>query len=432
MMQIPNPKSRRQRSIPCPGLLGKQARRILSALLALLLVSGSGLPAAAITCNQATLEPSMPAPLAYSFQPRAPVRPFYQWLNNNGYCGEVSLLEAGLANGQWISQANSRSIASPFTSYTQTGRKTGIKFYSQMLLDDYAKPTTTTAVSYGKAALYMKLAATSYPSSVQTTGQAGFANFMRWIKAKIVAGDQVTLGVINAFDTSPPYSHIVNVIRVESNYPASDTAYHADDVLYIDDHGLMTLGDYNPAIPPGTTSTSDCAPFVFGYSFAKWATSVGSRKIYGIPLPTSRSRNYAYAVSGVLDSQGNTLPVQLSITNNDNPMNPIAGYNYEAPMIGTSIVGNSFTNTLPTAIRLTLSATVSGLVTGNAYNLYLYKFTARPLLGAFAVPTSNFNANAGLATQTLSFVATGPTYTSVVEALSSDTIAFRAVPATAP
>jgi hypothetical protein len=34
--------------------------------------------------------------------PRVPIQPFYQWQNNNGYCGEVSMIEAGLANGQSV------------------------------------------------------------------------------------------------------------------------------------------------------------------------------------------------------------------------------------------------------------------------------------------------------------------------------------------
>jgi hypothetical protein len=38
------------------------------------------------------------------------VTPFYQWENNNGYCGEVSMMQAGLNNGQWMSQFNARLV----------------------------------------------------------------------------------------------------------------------------------------------------------------------------------------------------------------------------------------------------------------------------------------------------------------------------------
>lgn len=375
----------------------------------------------------------MPSSLTYRFAPRAQVRPFYQWLNNNGYCAEVSLLAAGLAHGQWISQYNTRSIATPFTSYTQTGKRSGINFYAQMLLDDFAKPTTTTANSYGKAAAYMRLAAAAYPSAAQAIGQAGYNNFLLWIKARIVAGDQVTLGVIDTFDTSPPYSHVVNVVRIESNYPATDTTYHSDDVLYVEDHGLVTEGGGNPAIPPGTTSSTDCTPFVFGYTFARWSSTVSNSKIYGIPLPKSGAKNYAYAISGVIDNQGNTLPVQLEITSNGYPANAIAAWNYEAPMIGTSQYGSSSTNTAPVAANLTLKATISGLTPGAAYNLYMYRSTTRPLLGVWSsIPTANFNANAALATNKTSFTATATTYSVTVTTPSSSSVAFRAVRADAP
>jgi hypothetical protein len=48
------------------------------------------------------------------------------------------------------------------------------------------------------------------------------------------------------------------------------------------------------------------------------------------------------------------------------------------------------------------------------------------------VPTSSFNAQASLATHTTHFVADGPTFTTSVKRLSSQTIVFRAVPADAP
>jgi len=35
---------------------------------------------------------------------------FYQWANNNGYCGEVDLIQAGLNNGQWMSQYDARLV----------------------------------------------------------------------------------------------------------------------------------------------------------------------------------------------------------------------------------------------------------------------------------------------------------------------------------
>jgi hypothetical protein len=132
------------------------------------------------------------------------------------------------------------------------------------------------------------------------------------------------------------------------------------------------------------------------------------------------------------DTQNATLPVTLTMTTT-NPVDPIIGQRYEAPFIGTSITGDSYTNRKPAAMKLTLTATVSGLVSGKAYVLYQYKTSTTPLpKGPLAVPSANFNANAKMASATVRFTATGATYVTSVSVLSSDTVVFRCVPATAP
>ena len=39
------------------------------------------------------------------------ISPRLQWNENNGYCGEVSLISAGLYYGQYLSQYDARSLA---------------------------------------------------------------------------------------------------------------------------------------------------------------------------------------------------------------------------------------------------------------------------------------------------------------------------------
>jgi hypothetical protein len=152
---------------------------IVTALLALsLIAAGTGSVRSAFlkaspVCTQAALDGVDPPSRTYSFRPRVPLVGFYQWENNNGYCGEVSLMQSGLALGQWISQFNARSIASPFAnSIAQTGSSTEgrIKFLSQLLLDDFAPTGTTSGNSFGNAAANMKLVATAFKSSQQKSG----------------------------------------------------------------------------------------------------------------------------------------------------------------------------------------------------------------------------------------------------------------------
>ena len=120
-----------------------------------------------------------------------------------------------------------------------------------------------------------------------------------------------------------------------------------------------------------------------------------------------------------------------------NPQDPLAGWRYENSMIGTDIQGMSCTNTPPQypMIPIDLQVTVGGLTVGAAYNLYEYDFAAvdaDPTHPALAIPSSNFNANAGLATRRTQFVASGSTYTLQMQRRSDQIVFFRAVPASAP
>ena len=134
-----------------------------------------------------------------------------------------------------------RTIATPFDpSIGQTGDKKdgSIEFLAQMLLDDFAPVDTTTGNSLGKAADHLKLIASSYPSSTQSTDLKGYENFLSWIKNETVYGNHVIIGIIEESTTpNKPYGHIVNVVRVESDFPESDLSYHGNDTLWIDDHG---------------------------------------------------------------------------------------------------------------------------------------------------------------------------------------------------
>ena len=92
----------------------------ISAIFLTLLVAIAGAVAGraeapAPGCGQARVEARLgaPAPPAASTShiiPSGTAAPFYQWESNKGYCGEVSLMSAGLINDQWMSQYNARLV----------------------------------------------------------------------------------------------------------------------------------------------------------------------------------------------------------------------------------------------------------------------------------------------------------------------------------
>lgn len=355
-------------------------------------------------------------------------KPFYQWESNLGYCGESSLIQAAMSLGQWISQYNARTLNSSFPpSISQTGvaeGKSPAKNFAEVLLDDSPQQGENV---FSSAASNFGLVATDFDSTNQKTGQAGYQQFMQWIKAELSAGNRVTIGVVTD-NSGGAYSHIVSVVRFDVNDPSS-SSYDPDDVLYFDDHGLITSSN-NPAVPLGSSSSpKGCTPFIFGNKLSSWPLKIasGGSKNYAIPLPTNDYKNYGTSISGIKDIKSEAFPVSLTFTTS-NPKNPICDYQYEAPFIGSSDTGSSVTNVAPKTQIMNMTALVSNLTIGNQYNFFTYKWTARPLpSGPLQIPTSDFNSNSDQASSVFSFTASSSTFETSFLINSSDTIVIRVV-----
>lgn len=434
--------------------------------------------AAESNCGQKLVDGTTPPATTSYIYPRQPLKPFYQWENNDGYCGEVSMMQAGLNNGQWMSQFNARLICG--TGLSQSGpdgacaaHKNQVNFNAQLLIEDpgtgVSGPNT-----YANAALCLsnsQLSATTYNYSAQSSGIAGYEEYMSWVKQQVIDGHQVTIAVLLNGGSDPQYDHEVSVIKIGTNHSPTDSTYYSDDVVYFDDHGVYTLSGNkftsNPPIPPGAGSDSKgCTPYVFGYTFGSLAnTRAGANgkhaQGYSIIIPGDGAiqvytggsgydtvpilgpHNYAFSVAGPEDPSGVTLPVALTIVGptvtkgSTNPLDPISGYDYENPMIGTSVWGLSCTNKPPSAwmTNFVLQATVSGLTSSVSYNLYEYDFSSvigEGSAATLAVPTEDFNANAGLATHVTTFTAVSSTYVQTVTRTSDQIVVFRCVPVSAP
>ena len=428
-------------------------------------------------CSQKLVDGTTPPATTSYIYPRQVMHPFYQWENNDGYCGEVSMMQAGLNNGQWMSQFNARLICG--TGLSQSGpdgactaHHNQVNFNAQLLIED---PDTGVSGKniYASAALCLansRLAASTYDYTHQPPGMAGYKDYMSWVKQQVIAGHQVAIALLINGGTDQQYDHEVAVIKIGTNHSPADATYYPDDVIYFDDHGVYTLFGtnfgLNPPIPPGAGSDSTgCTPYIYGYTFASLAnTRAGANRNnaqgYSIVIPGHRTiqvytggsgydtlpiigpHNYAFSVSGPEDPTAVTLPVALTITGPTitkgitNPLDPIAGYDYENPMIGTNLLGFSCTNRRPGWMpHFQLQASVSGLTEGTSYNLYEYDFSSVTGDGAAAalpVPVDNFNANAGLATHVTTFTASSSTFTQTITTSSDKIVVFRCVPVSAP
>ncbi len=304
------------------------------------------------------------------------IPPRLQWNGNGGYCGEVSLISAGLYFGQYVSQYQARICAIGDTPQSK----------GEMLL----------GVNDRRAAERMHLKSIEWNGR----GQRSTGEFLRWVRRHVLRGEPVAIGVFNnerllygnhdpdAGD--PQYDHIVPVVGVESRGPGGGR-------LSFSDNGLWgTLPDH---------------PYFFTYSFRAFPAdrqqaNAPHGPLYSLP---DYGRNYGIAITGVTDRTGDTLPVRV-----------LTSVNYESPVMKNG------ENARPAPMPLTLTVVVSELVPGVRYRLYRYD-----RLGA--IPDGNFNARAASAAESRDIqLSSGSTYVLTREILSDEVAAYRCVRATAP
>ena len=311
----------------------------------------------------------------------------FQWNENNGYCGECCIIASGLSLGQYVSQYDARVIADEFrpTSSPQTR--------TQFLL----------GVNDVFTAKELRLQSVEWDHKTKDTSA-----FLGWVKQMVSKGYTVTIGLYmnyylfysttdaNAGDAD--YDHIVSVTRVDSQYP-NDGLYHDEDILYISDNGLWA---------PVLTGP----PYIFSATFKDFQ---GNRKdanaktgaVYTVPNDRQIG-NYGLAISGVLDDNGDTVPIAVN-----------TNVNYETPEIDPR------SNTRPKSMPLTLTGTASGLLPAVSYNLYKYSDET-------AVPTKQFNDNAVKASKVWkSITSNSGSYSWSESITSSDKVFYRMVRADA-
>lgn len=332
------------------------------------------------------------------------VAPRLQWNANNGYCGEVSFISAGLHFGQYCSQYTARRMASP--SYSQTNAE------SQLLLGATNADSAPTGRSPSSVAAFaarrMRLEAIEFPSATQTSSH----QFLNWIKDNFLRGRIVIIGVFNngialeewasRIDGDSEYDHIVPVLQLGSEAPFSEYSdrYRPRDVVTISDNGL-----YGPFGDPPQYQ------FLYSYRFPRFlGTRSQANNPRGSPMYLLKNRpaNYGIAIVGPLDLDNVTVPVTLAASTNAEPE---MDDGMDAP---------------PGPAPLTLTATVVVADASKAWKVYCYTNFAD-------VPVANFNALSNSATQIWDIPVGAPaTHTYIVRTNTAATIVFRAVPADAP
>lgn len=322
-------------------------------------------------------------PFERPFVDRNPIPPRLQWNANNGYCGEVSFISAGLFYGQYVSQYEARRAA-----IGRTPQHRG-----ELLL----------GVNERRAARVMRLDVVVWP----TERSRNPARFLAWVKRHVLRGRPVIIGVYNnefllygnpnPSAGDPQYDHIVPVTGVGSRRPLREEREFPDDVLIFSDNGLF-----------GTGPTRQ---FIYRAEFRRFpasraAANAPTAPVYSLP---DYGRNFGVAVTGVVDRDGTTLPVRVQTS-----------VNAEHPAMRRG------SNLRPPSRPLTLTVTISGLTPGVVYHLYRYNRLE-------SIPDGRFNARASAAAEIrVLTINSGSTFTFAQRIRSDEVAAYRCVPAAAP
>lgn len=301
--------------------------------------------------------------------------PRKQWSANYGYCGETSLISAGMSFGQYCSQFTARKAASPHAK--QSDPK------SQLLV----------GVNDSRAAKAMKLEAQTFDSA----GQSSTSKFISWIKGCVARGQPTAIGVfLNSarFSEESPgdeeYDHIVTVTGIDAKKSPGAGA------IRFSDHGLYA---------PGGRSVFSFSLPLAGFLHNRSSANESAAPVYSLK---DKPLHYGIAIAGVADRDRVTVPVRLAASRNDEPEMPN----------GSDIP--------PKPAPLKLTATVSIPDESVAYNLYRYDSFEK-------VPMRAFNAGADKAAEMWHI----PKHSGASFKISHDTdtgatVVFRAVPDSAP
>ena len=325
---------------------------------------------------------------------RSEVVPRLQWNANSGYCGETSFICAGLNFGQYCSQWTAREQASPLPQ------------------DQGASQLLVGSGDDTLAAQNMRLKASEFDGSAGET-----LRFIVWMKSHLASGHVPIIGVYNNtgdLDEPPSladgqYDHIVPVLGWDSDLPIiaeQGVQYHPGDFITFSDNGLY-------GAPPEY-------PYLYRYPVGPFqgdraAGSAPDGRVYTLP---DKVQNCGIVIEGVLDDDGDCIPVRISSSRHSEPS--------PDPRLAP---GSTPTSPLwdgppaPTPLRLTATVDLRGQ--SGPWTLYRYDDFAK-------VPVRNFNAAAGSAVQHWHIPAGGPTFVVQHDAMSNETVVFRAVPACAP
>ena len=269
-----------------------------------------------------------------------------QWQTNNGYCGEISLMMAGMhLAGQYVSEYDVRAAANPGEGACAAQ---GAQAH-QLLIGDVGSTDTNDKAAADK----LKLRYAFYTPIAPSTGNV--SEYLGWIKAQLRQGRAPTITVYCQNCGQIEYDHIITAISYDSTF--DDDLFHPGDAFTYCDHlgaypsagGQYSASDWQAIAANGGIDASSCTRMVVNsLTNPFFGSRVDANARTGWTMP-NKVRNYGIAHIGPVDLNNELLKVEMT-----------SDKTFEAPEIQTFSVGRG---ARPASMDLTLTITVKGLST---------------------------------------------------------------------
>lgn len=272
-----------------------------------------------------------------------------QWDDNEGYCAETCIQSFAMYYGTYISQYRIRAMIDP-------------KQHDGVLIGE----------NEDEVLKNLRLTFEQWDYDKESTPQ--YKSYLAWTKQHLRSGHPVIGTVYMKGESDPDYDHTLPFIGFQSSHDS--TGYYGDDKLIFYDN---------------RPRSSFSRPFSTMFATRSQA-NVGTYDYY-IP----EKSDYGCSVTGIVDPQHETVPVQLSIDRWDEPV-VVAGQK-------------------PVTLHGTLA--IKSLVSGKKYSLLRYDDHSK-------VPEAKFLAKGGYAWRH-QFTATGATQTISDDFMSSECVIYRCI-----
>lgn len=240
-------------------------------------------------------------PTDYKYVVGRDATPREQWAISGGFCGALSIQTIAMTYGYWVSEDLIRKAA---PDHGQGGHGNSVEGY-EILHSNIEDAMDNLGLTYNSW---------DWKGEAHPQGE----KYLGWMKSQLLNNFGVVQFVLckgdahSCYDGSP-YDHIEPFYRLYTNHPLNDTTVYDDDIVahtsdYAPD-GVENTGYYRPmgSLLDDLEMQGNCKDAQAGWGYNEMYPCIYSDLTYG------------YAITGLVDKNSNTVPVNLAVDSISEP-----------------------------------------------------------------------------------------------------------------